>query len=244
MYRTSIITITLLFAMTSFAQASLLEGITRSILTPKSQSSAALDTDTTIKGLKEALATGTERAVSAVSQTDGYFGNQMIKILLPDKLQKAGDLMSKFGFQQEVDDFILSMNRAAEKAAPTAVNFFGDAIRSMSVEDAKGILTGGDTAATEFFEKKTRDKLFDSFKPTVSDTISQTGVTNSYQNMVGKLNSMPLASMLGSTDLDLDNYVTNKALDGLFTMLGEEEKKIRTNPLARTSELLQKVFGK
>lgn len=244
MYRTSIITITLLFAMTSFAQASLLEGITRSILTPKSQSSAALDTDTTIKGLKEALATGTERAVSAVSQTDGYFGNQMIKILLPDKLQKTGDLMSKFGFQQEVDDFILSMNRAAEKAAPTAVNFFGDAIRSMSVEDAKGILTGGDTAATEFFEKKTRDKLFDSFKPTVSDTISQTGVTNSYQNMVGKLNSMPLASMLGSTDLDLDNYVTNKALDGLFTMLGEEEKKIRTNPLARTSELLQKVFGK
>lgn len=244
MYRTSIITIALLFAMTTFAQASLLEGITRSILTPKPQSSAALDTDTTIKGLKEALATVTERAVSTVSQADGYFGNQMIKILLPDKLQKAGDLMSMFGFQQEVDDFILSMNRAAEKAAPTAVNFFGDAIRSMSVEDAKGILTGGDTAATEFFENKTRDKLFDSFKPTVSDTISQTGVTNSYQNMVGKLNSLPLASMLGGTDLDLDNYVTNKALDGLFTMLGEEEKKIRTNPLARTSELLQKVFGK
>lgn len=206
-------------------------------------SDSKLDSATTTKGLKEALATGTERAVANVAKTDGYFGNQLIKILLPEKVQQAGELLKKAGYEKQVNDLVLSMNRAAEKAAPRAVSFFGNAIRTMTLEDAKGILTGGDTAATSYFEQKTRSQLFESFKPTVSQTIEQTGTARAYQNMIGKLDRIPMAGLVNKPDLDLNSYVTNKALDGLFKMVGEEEKKIRTNPAARTTELLRKVFG-
>jgi len=204
----------------------------------------SLDDATAVKGLKEALATGTERAVAEVSKTDGYLGNSLIKILLPDKIQKVADILGKFGFQGQVDEFVMSMNRAAEKAAPAAASYFGDAIREMTVEDAKGIVAGGDTAATQFFEKKTRTKLFDAFKPTVTSSMDQVGTASAYKEMIGKYQAVPLASLAGTPSLDLDTYVTDKALDGLFKMVGEEEKKIRTNPAARTTELLQKVFGR
>ena len=204
---------------------------------------SSLDDTTIVKGLKEALATGTERAVTEVARPDGYFGNPLIKILLPDKVQKAADLLATVGYQKEVDEFVLSMNRAAEAAAPKAAAFFGDAIRQMTVEDARGILAGGDTSATQFFEKKLRSKLFESFKPVVSNSMNQVGTVRSYQEMMGSYSSLPMASMFGTPTLDLNSYVTNKALDGLFTMVGQEEKKIRTNPVARTTELLRRVFG-
>jgi hypothetical protein len=133
------------------------------------------------------------------------------------------------------------MNRAAEAAAPLASRYFGDAIRAMSVDDVRGILTGGDTAATEFFRAKTRDKLYAAFKPVVSQKVSQVGATNAYKNMMGRYESVP---MMHSQSLDLDDYVTNRSLDGLFHMVGEEEKRIRTNPVARTTDLLKAVFGK
>lgn len=209
----------------------------------KLQPQKSLDNSTIVKGLKEALASGTERAVTAVAKPDGYFGNKSIKILLPNKIQQGADMLGKIGYQQQVDDFVLSMNRAAEKAAPKAAVIFGDAIRQMTVEDAKGILSGGDTAATRFFEKKSRQQLFEVFKPTVAKSMSQLGTARSYKEMIGKYESVPFMSLAGSPSLDLDTYVTNKALDGLFIMVGDEERKIRTNPAARTTDLLRKVFG-
>lgn len=210
---------------------------------PAIQQQSSLDNSTIAKGLKEALATGTERAITEVARPDGYFGNPLIKILLPDKVQRAADLLAAVGYQQQVNEFVLSMNRAAEAAAPKAAAFFGDAIRQMTVEDARGILTGGDTSATQFFEKKLRSKLFDSFKPVVSNSMNKVGTVRSYQEMMGSYDNLPMASVLGVPSLDLNSYVTNKALDGLFTMVGQEEKKIRTNPAARTTDLLRTVFG-
>ena len=209
----------------------------------KLQPPKSLDDSTIIKGLKEALAGGAERAVTAVARTDGYLGNQLIKIFLPGKLQQGADLLGKIGYQQQVDEFVLSMNRAAEKAAPKAAVFFGDAIRQMTVEDAKGILSGGETVATRYFEKNTRSKIFEAFKPTVVTSMNQVGTARAYKEMIGKYEKLPLISLAGTPTLDLDSYITNKALDGLFVMVGEEEKKIRTNSAARTTDLLRKVFG-
>jgi hypothetical protein len=232
----------MLFLMLSPCRAGFLDDLSREVLSAPLQQDS-LDNSTIVKGLKEALATGTERAVTAVSKPDGYFGNQLIKILLPDKIQKAAELLGKIGYQQQVDEFVVSMNRAAEKAAPQAAGFFGDAIRQMTVEDARGILNGGDTSATSFFEKKTRAKLFAAFKPSVAKSMDQVGTARSYKEMIGKYETLPMASLVGTPSLDLDTYVTDKALDGLFRMVGEEEKKIRTNPAARTSDLLRTVFG-
>jgi len=231
-----------LILMVSPCQAGFFDDLVNEIISPGAQSDS-LDNNTVVKGLKEALATGTERAVKAVAKPDGYFGNELIKILLPGKIQQAASILSEFGYQQQVDELVLSMNRAAEKAAPIAAGFFGDAIRQMSVEDAKGILNGGDTAATAFFEKKTRAQLIDAFKPTVSKNMEQLGTVRAYKDMIGTYKSVPLAALAGVPSLDLDEYVTARALDGLFKMVGEEEKKIRTNPAAQTTDLLRKVFG-
>ena len=228
--------------MLSPSHADFFDNLSREVL-PSLHQQSSLDNSTVIKGLKEALATGTERAVTEVAKPDGYFGNNLIKILLPDKIQKVADLLGKIGYQQQVDDFILSMNRAAESAAPKAAGFFGDAIRRMTVEDARDILNGGDTAATKFFEKKTRLQLFDAFKPGVAKSMDQVGTARAYKEMIDKYKSIPLSSLAGTPSLELDTYITNKALDGLFIMVGEEEKKIRTNPAAQTTTLLRKVFG-
>ena len=202
---------------------------------------AGLDDSTIASGLKDALSVGTKNAVSLVSQLNGYFGNQAIKILLPDNIQKAAELAGKVGYQKQVDDFILSMNRAAEKAAPKAASYFADAIKGMSIEDARKILSGGNTAATDYFKSKTSSKLYDEFKPSVTESMNQVGVTHAYNAMMDKVPSVPFAK---PESVDLNHYVTTKALDGLFYMVGEEEKKIRTNPVARTTDLLKKVFGK
>jgi hypothetical protein len=202
------------------------------------QATGSADAKTDIAGIKEALAVGTERAVASLAKTDGYFANEAVKILMPANLRKLADFARMAGYQKQVDEFVLSMNRAAEAAAPQAARIFGDAIRSMTVEDVRGILTGGDTAATEFFRRKTNDRLHAAFKPVVSKKVGEVGATRAYQDMVGRV---PLA---GGPSLDLDQYVTDKALDGLFFTVGQEEKKIRTNPAARTTELLKKVFGR
>ena len=231
-----------LFFMQSPCQAGFLDSLPQGIL-PASKQQSSLDNNVIVKGLKEALATGTEKAVAAVSRPDGYFRNQLIKILLPRKIQQVADVAAQIGFQQQVDTFVLSMNRAAEKAAPQAVRYFGNAIRQMTVEDAKQILNGGDTAATTFFEKKTRAQLFEAFKPSVTTAMNQAGTARAYKELIGKYEATPLAAFSGKPSLDLDEYVTNKALDGLFLMVAEEEKKIRKDPAARTTDLLRKVFG-
>lgn len=191
-------------------------------------------------GLKEALTIGTGNAVSLVSVTDGFFANQAIRILIPDKIQKVADVLGKVGYQEQVDEFVLSMNRAAEKAAPQAKSIFVDSIKEMTIEDAKKILNGGDTAATEFFKGKTEGKLSEVFKPIVSSSMNDVGATRSYKEMMGTYTALPF---MKEESLDLDQYVTNKSLDGLFYMVGEEEKKIRTDPAARVTDLLKTVFG-
>ncbi|HTR45181.1 MAG TPA: DUF4197 domain-containing protein [Thermodesulfovibrionales bacterium] len=199
------------------------------------------DEKTTAKGLKEALAVGTENAVKNVSRVDGYFGNQMIKILMPEKIRKVADVLEKVGYKQQVDDFVHSMNRAAEKAAPKAASIFGDAIREMTIDDAKKILTGGNTAATDFFKAKTHERIYGAFKPDVGSAMNEVGVTRSYKEMMSKYESIPFMS---KESVDLDHYVTTKAMDGLYYMIGQEEKKIRTDPAARVTDLLKTVFGK
>jgi hypothetical protein len=199
------------------------------------------DEKTNAAGIKEALAVGTERAVKDLSKQNGYFGNAAVKILMPPSLQKVAEVARMAGFQKQVDEFILSMNRAAEAAAPLAARYFADAIRDMTFEDVRGILTGGDTSATDFFRRKTHDKLYAAFKPIVSEKIGEVGATRAYKDMMGRYESVP---MMGKQSLDLDDYVTNKSLDGLFYMVGQEEKNIRTNPAARTTDLLKTVFGK
>jgi hypothetical protein len=205
---------------------------------PRSGAGAA-DDRTSAAGIKEALAVGTERAVSSLAKVDGYFGNEAVKILLPSSLRSLENFARIAGYQKQVDEFVLSMNRAAESAVPHASRAFGDAIRDMTLEDARAIVTGGHTAATDYFRRKTSDRLHAAFKPIVARKVDEVGATRAYKNMIGR---MPIA--VGTQSLDLDEYVTDKALDGLFYMVGEEEKKIRTNPAARTTELLKKVFGR
>lgn len=209
--------------------------------TAAEQSVGSGDERTDVAGIKEALAVGTENAVNSLSRVDGYFGNAAVKILMPSSLQKVADAARMLGYQKQVDEFVLSMNRAAEAAVPLAARYFGDAIREMTLEDVRGILTGGDTAATDFFRRKTHDKLYAAFKPVVSEKVDQVGATRAYKNMMARYEKVP---MMGSQSLDLDDYVTGKSLDGLFYMVGQEEKKIRTNPAARTTDLLKAVFGR
>ena len=239
----AIIAATLLLAFSSLpVQAGFFDDLTSVLGGGGSSSGSSLDDSTIAKGLKEALATGTTRAVKAVSQRDGYFSNEMIKILLPEKIRSTADLLGKFGFQQEVDDFVLSMNRAAEKAAPKATEHFTTALKAMTFDDARAILQGDATSATQYFRKKTGDKIYADFKPVVVANMKDVGVARNYGQLKEKFEAIPFAGTFGS--FDLDHYVTTKAVDGLFSMLGEEEKKIRTDPAARGTELLKKVFGK
>jgi hypothetical protein len=199
-----------------------------------------LTDDEIISGLKQALEVGTGNAVATVSRTDGYFKNPKIRIPLPENVQKVEKLLRTTGFGGKVDEFELSMNRAAERAAPEAKAIFWDAIKQMSFTDARQILDGPDNAATQYFQDKTSDKLQVVFKPITHQAMSEVGVTSYYQSIDDKMKSIPFADRM---DLDLDQYVTDKALKGLYLMLAEEEKKIRQDPAARVTDLLKKVFG-
>jgi uncharacterized protein DUF4197 len=191
-------------------------------------------------GLKEALQVGTENAVSLTGKTDGYFMNQAIKILMPEKLRTLESGLRTVGYGPKVDEFVLSMNRAAERAAPAAKQIFWDAIGEMTFDDARKILNGPNTAATNYFKVKTTDRLTAAFRPVVDRAMSEVGVTRQYKDLVGRFEAIPFVK---SESLDLDHYVVGKSLDGLFHVVGQEEQKIRTNPAARTTDLLREVFG-
>jgi hypothetical protein len=193
------------------------------------------------EGLKEALKVGTGNAVAQTGTEGGYLDNEKIKILMPDQLQTLDKGLRMIGYGPQIDEFVLSMNRAAEKAAPAAKEIFLDAIGEMTIDDSRKILAGSDTAATEYFQEKTSDKLAAAFKPTVSSSMNDVGVTKKYKDLVGKYQSVPFASQI---NLDIDDYVTGKAVDGLFVVVGEQEKKIRTVPTARVNDLLKEVFNK
>jgi hypothetical protein len=192
-------------------------------------------------GLKEALQIGTENAANFTGKTDGYFLNQVIKILMPEKLKTFEKGLRAVGYGPQIDEFVLSMNRAAEKAAPFAKQIFWDAIGEMTFDDVRKILSGNETAATDYFKGKTTNRLTDIFKPIVSNSMNEVGVTRQYKELVGRYESIPFVK---KESFDLDQYVVSKALGGLFHMVGEEERKIRKNPAARTTDLLKEVFGK
>ncbi|HUM16538.1 MAG TPA: DUF4197 domain-containing protein [Candidatus Nitrosotalea sp.] len=190
-------------------------------------------------GLKEALQVATEKTVSLTGKTDGYFTNQAIKILMPQKLRTFESGLRAVGYGGQIDELVLGMNRAAEKAAPQAKQIFFDAIGEMSFDDARKILNGGDTAATDYFKVKTTPKLTTAFRPVVEQSMSQVGVSRQYKELVARFDAIPFAK---SQAFDLDGYVVDKGLSGLFVVLGEQEKQIRTNPTARATDLLKEVF--
>ena len=192
-------------------------------------------------GLKEALKIGTENAVKFTGKLDGYFMNQAIKILIPEKLQTMEKTLRAVGLGPQVDEFILSMNRAAERAAPEAKQIFWGAIGEMTFQDAKKILSGNETAATDYFKAKTTDELTTAFRPIVDRATNEVGVTRQYKELIGRFQSIPFVK---SETVDIDQYVTTKALDGLFYVVAQEEKKIRSDPAARVTDLLKEVFGK
>lgn len=192
-------------------------------------------------GLKEALQVGTDNAVRSTGRPDGYFGNEAIKVLMPEKLRTLEKGLRAIGYGPDVDEFVLSMNRAAERAAPHAKAIFWDAILELSFEDARQIFSGGDTAATDYFRDKTTDKLVGAFTPVIEEAMDEVGVTRQYNQLVGRARAIPF---LKSELLDINEYVVSKALDGLFYVLAEEERKIRKDPAARITELLKEVFGK
>lgn len=211
---------------------------------------AGLSPDQMAGGLKEALGKGVERAVAFLGRTNGFLTNLNVKITMPAKLQSVEKGLRAVGQGQLVDDFIGSMNRAAEQAVPAAAAVFGDSIKQMSIADAKSILSGTNDAATQYFRRTTQTNLQAKFYPLVQKATDSVGVTASYKQMMGKFSSAgSLGGLFGSKSsakldtADIDTYVTDKAMDGLFKVVAEEEKNIRANPLARSSELLQKVFG-
>lgn len=206
----------------------------------KSKSGAGLSDTQIGSGLKEALAVGTQKAVKQVARPGGYLENQAIKILLPQSLRPVETGLRAIGQGPKVDEFIASMNHAAETAAPEAAGIFGDAVRAMTIDDARRLLTGGNTSITDYFKEKTSAQLTIAFRPHVEKAMAANGVTQKYNALLGQAPQLPF---MKSPKMDINSYVVGKALDGLFYELGEQEKQIRTNPAARTTDLLRKVFG-
>lgn len=199
--------------------------------------------DSTIRdGLREALTVGIERSINLVGKKGGYLDNKRIKIPLPPKFSRVERPLRAMGQGSKIDEFILSMNRAAEAAAPLAKEIFIDAIAGMTLKDAKAILNGNDTAATDYLNQTTRQKLFDAFSPKVRETMNQFSVSKKYDAVIDKTKSLPFAKKYLGTNIE--EYTTHKALDGLFLILAKEEKRIRTKSVARTTDLLKKVFAR
>jgi len=195
---------------------------------------------TIIAGLKEALERGTTLAVEVVSEEDGFFGNMEIRIHLPEELADVDKTLRRIGLGSKMDEFEESMNRAAEQAAALAIDIFIDAITQMTIGDARAILQGADDAATRYLENNYRERLYNSFYPVVEKAMHEVGLARVYKFILDKYNSIPL---IEKKEYNLDQYITNRALDGLFLMVSREEKEIRINPAARVTELLKKVFG-
>ena len=202
---------------------------------------AMLSDEDMVKGLKEALAKGTREAVANLGKDGGFLNNLDVKIPMPDELQKVEKLLRQLGQDKYADQFVATMNHAAEKAVPEAATLFADAISQMSLADAKSILKGPDDAATQYFRKASETKLKERFRPIVQSATDQAGVTAAYKKLMQKAG--PFTQYMGQNATDLDGYVESKAVDGLFKMIAAEEKRIRQDPVARTTDLLKKVFG-
>ncbi|MES2683062.1 MAG: DUF4197 family protein [Pseudomonadota bacterium] len=201
---------------------------------------AALSNSDIAAGLKAALSQGTRTAVANLGRSDGFWSNAAARIPMPKPIRKIESLVRGAGLGGSVDQFHLSLNRAAEQAVPVAADVFGDAVQKLTLDDVRGILTGPKDSATQYFKRTTTEKLTAKFRPIVSSATANVGLAQSYKQMVSSAG--PFAASLGKSS-DLDGYVTSKALDSLFVQVAAEEARIRDNPAARSSDILKKVFG-
>jgi hypothetical protein len=192
------------------------------------------------EGLREALVKGTSRSSDVLSQLDGYYKNPQIKIPFPPDVKKVEDKLRQLGMGDQVDKFVMTLNRGAEDAAKDAKPIFVNAIKQMTIEDAWGILKGQPDAATQFLKRTTSSQLKEKFKPVIQASLDKVGATKYYGDIVTTYNKVPFVTKVNP---DLNEYATSKAMDGLFFMIAAEEKKIRDNPLERTTDLLKKVFA-
>ncbi|WP_275096526.1 DUF4197 domain-containing protein [Sedimenticola hydrogenitrophicus] len=203
--------------------------------------STTLSNEQIIQGLKEALRVGTEKAIALLGRQGGYLNDAQVRIPLPDQLTGVAKGLRAIGQGERVDEFVTTLNRAAEQAVPESLAIFVDSIRQMSLEDARGILNGGDSAATEYFKAKGSERLSGAMLPIVQQATRQAGVTAAYKDLIGQVGF--LGAYVDMDALDLDKYVTARALDGLFLKLAEQERLIRKDPVARTTDILKTVFG-
>ena len=200
----------------------------------------SLSNEEVAEGLKEALTKGISKGSDLVSQLDGYFKNPEIKIPFPPEVKKVDERLRKMGMGNEVDKFVLTLNRGAEDAAKEAKPIFITAIKAMTIQDAWSILKGEENAATAFLKKTTSSQLKVKFKPVIQNSLNKVNATRYYKDLVSEYNKIPLVTKVNP---NLDDYATDRAIEGLFVMIAKEEKSIRQDPLARTTDLLKKVFG-
>jgi Protein of unknown function (DUF4197) len=230
-----------MFAIADASADSLSDRLKQALKKPAAGQSS-LGQEDAASGLKEALAQGVKRAIGQVGRRDGFQGDPLVRILVPEKMRAVTDTARRLGAGRKVDEFELSMNRAAEQAVPVAADIFANAVRQMTVRDAVDIVRGSDDAGTRYFRRVTEDSLRAQFQPIVAKATDQAGVTQRYKGLVGK--NAGVATLLGGGQaLDLDAYVTTKAMDGLFFYVARQEKEIRHNPGQRTTALLRRVFG-
>lgn len=205
------------------------------------QGSGQLSQSDILSGLREALAQGTTTAINQLGTANGFWKDGEVRIPLPAALAKYESTARQFGYGPKLDEFQLTLNRAAEQAVPQVASIFGNAVGKMTVADARSILQGSDDAATQYFRRTAGTELYSKINPIVKSATAKVGVTQQYKQLVGSLG--PVLQMGGITATDLDDYVTNKALDGLFLKIADEEQRIRENPAARTTDILRRVFG-
>jgi hypothetical protein len=237
--RTFLLSIALAFTASSLCAAQI-EDVLKKAESLQHRDTAGLSDDKIIAGLKEALQVSTGKAVAMTGRPDGFLKNEEIRILLPPKLEAVGKGMRMLGMGEQVDDLEIGMNRAAERATPQAKEIFLAALKKMTFTDARHILTGDDTAATEYFQHTSTADLTTAFTPIVHQSMERVGVVKQYQNVI---KSTPAGGALAN-EFDIDKYVVEKTLAGLFLMCGQEERKIRKNPAAQTTDLLKEVFGR
>lgn len=219
----------------------LLKEIAKPQATPAAAGNTTLPPEILARGLKEALDQGTRKAIARLGQDGGFQNDPAVRISMPESLAKVEKTLRALGQDKYADQFVAAMNQAAERAVPEAAALFAEALAEMTLDDALAILRGPDDAATQYFRKKSEVRLGQRILPLVTAATDQVGVTSAYKTMIRKAG--PLATMLGADAGDLDAYITARALDGVFLRVAEEEKAIRANPVARTTDLLKQVFG-
>jgi hypothetical protein len=235
------------FSVVSVTRAAIFD-----FLKPKSETNRSssilpgLSQDQVAEGLKQALGKGVQTAITNLARPGGFLSNAQVRIPMPEKLQSVEKTLRAMKQDKYADEFVATMNRAAESAVPEALPIFTDALKSMTIEDAKKLVSGGNDSATQFFKSKGEKQIQEKMTPVIKDATAQAGVTAAYKKLMDQAGGA--SSFLGrlnidTSSFDVDKYVTQKASDGLFKMIAEEEKRIRENPAARTTELLKKVFG-